>query len=295
MNTVKSTVKVWLVTGSARGLGLHIAEAVLAAGHKLVATARDTSRLSDLQARYGEQLRVAALDVTDAKAAQAAVQLALSAFGRLDVLVNNAGFGHIAAFEQTTDEDFRAQIDANFYGVVNLTRAALPSMRAQRSGHIINISSVGGRMGTPGLSAYQSAKWAVGGFTEVLAQEVTPLGIKVIALEPGGMRTDWADVAGSKMPELLEDYQPSVGKLAEMLAAYVGKAAGDPAKVAQVVLGIAAHDNPPAHLLLGSDALHYFGGAEAVRNSAAEAWRAVSLSTDVDASDPMPAFPVSEV
>ena len=293
MNNAMS--KVWIITGSARGLGLHIAEAVLAAGHRLVATARDISRLSDLQARHGEQVRIAALDVTDAKAAQAAVQLALSAFGRLDVLVNNAGFGHLAPFEQTADEDFRAQIDANFYGVVNLTRAVLPTMRAQRSGHIINISSVGGRTGTPGLSAYQSAKWAVGGFTEVLAQEVTPLGIKVISLEPGGMRTDWADIAGSRLPELLADYQPTVGRLAEMLAAYAGKAAGDPAKVAQVVLGIAAHDNPPAHLLLGSDALHYFGAAEAVRNSDAAAWRAVSLATDVDASTPLPPFPVSEV
>ena len=293
MNNAMS--KVWIITGSARGLGLHIAEAVLAAGHRLVATARDISRLSDLQARHGEQVRIAALDVTDAKAAQAAVQLALSAFGRLDVLVNNAGFGHLAPFEQTADEDFRAQIDANFYGVVNLTRAVLPTMRAQRSGHIINISSVGGRTGTPGLSAYQSAKWAVGGFTEVLAQEVTPLGIKVISLEPGGMRTDWADIAGSRLPELLSDYQPTVGRLAEMLAAYAGKAAGDPAKVAQVVLGIAAHDNPPAHLLLGSDALHYFGAAEAVRNSDAAAWRAVSVSTDVDADAPLPPFPVSEV
>jgi NAD(P)-dependent dehydrogenase (short-subunit alcohol dehydrogenase family) len=293
MNTAMS--KVWLVTGSARGLGRHIAEAVLAAGHSLVATARDISGLADLQARYGEQMRVAALDVTDAKAAQAAVQLALSAFGRLDVLVNNAGFGHIAPFEQTADEDFRAQIDANFYGVVSLTRAALPTMREQRSGHIINISSVGGRTGTPGLSAYQSAKWAVGGFTEVLAQEVTPLGIKVVSLEPGGMRTGWGDIAGSRLPELLADYQPTVGRLAEMLAAYGGKAAGDPGKVAQVVLGIAAHDNPPAHLLLGSDALHYFGAAEAVRSSDAAAWRAVSLATDVDASAPLPAFPVSEV
>ncbi|PFH11538.1 NADP-dependent 3-hydroxy acid dehydrogenase YdfG [Collimonas sp. PA-H2] len=293
MNTAMS--KVWLITGSARGLGRHIAEAALAAGHRLVATARDTSRLADLQARYGEQMRVAALDVTDAKAAQAAVQLALSAFGRLDVLVNNAGFGHIAPFEQTADEDFRAQIDANFYGVVNLTHAALPTMREQRSGHIINISSVGGRTGTPGLSAYQSAKWAVGGFTEVLAQEVTPLGIKVVSLEPGGMRTGWGDIAGSRLPELLADYQPTVGRLAEMLAAYVGKAAGDPVKVAQVVLGIADHDSPPAHLLLGSDALHYFESAEAVRTNAAAAWRTVSLSTDVDGHDPVPAFPLGEV
>jgi NAD(P)-dependent dehydrogenase (short-subunit alcohol dehydrogenase family) len=181
--------KTWLVTGGARGLGRHIAEAVLAAGDNLVAMARDPGRLSDLQDRYDDHICVATLDVTDALAARTAVQTATKAFGRLDVLVNNAGFGHVAPFEQATEEDFRAQIDTNFYGVVNLTRAALPVMRRQRSGHIINISSVGGRIGTPGLSAYQSAKWAVGGLTEVLAQEVAPLGIKIVSVEPGGMRT----------------------------------------------------------------------------------------------------------
>lgn len=287
--------KVWLITGSARGLGRHIAERVLAGGDSLVATARDPARLGDLQARYGDRIRVAALDVTDAKAAHDAVALAVAAFGRLDVLVNNAGFGHIAPFEQTTDDDFRAQMDANFYGVVNLTRAALPTMREQRSGHIINISSVGGRMGTPGLSAYQCAKWAVGGFTEVLRPEVTPFGIKVVSVEPGGMRTDWGDIAGSRVPDLLPDYQPSVGALVDMLAAYVGKAAGDPVKVAEVVWRLAAHDNPPAHLLLGSDAMHYFGEAERARTDALAAWRGVSLSTDVDGAHPIPDFPLAPV
>jgi NAD(P)-dependent dehydrogenase (short-subunit alcohol dehydrogenase family) len=280
--------KVWLITGAARGLGRSIAEAVLTAGDQLVATARDPNRLVDLEKRYGDQLRTAALDVTDATAAGAAVQAAIDGFGRLDVLVNNAGFGHVAPFEQAPEEDFRAQIDTNFFGVVNLTRAALPIMRRQRRGHIINISSVGGRIGTPGLSAYQAAKWAVGGFTEVLAQETKPFGVKGVSVEPGGMRTEWAEIARGQMPELLTDYEPSVGVLQNLFKQIAGNEASDPRRVAQVILHLAAHENPPAHLLLGSDALHYFGQVDAARAAAAEQWREVSLSTDATARGPIP-------
>ena len=280
--------KVWLITGAARGLGRSIAEAVLTAGDQLVATARDPNRLVDLEKRYGDQVRTAALDVTDATAAGAAVQAAIDGFGRLDVLVNNAGFGHVAPFEQAPEEDFRAQIDTNFFGVVNLTRAALPIMRRQRGGHIINISSVGGRIGTPGLSAYQAAKWAVGGFTEVLAQETKPFGVKVVSVEPGGMRTEWAEIARGQMPELLTDYEPSVGVLQNQFKQIAGNEASDPGRVAQVILHLAAHENPPAHLLLGSDALHYFGQVDAARAAAAEQWREVSLSTDFTARGPIP-------
>lgn len=282
--------KVWLVTGSARGLGRDIAEAVLAHGDRLVATARDPGQLAELVERYGDQVRAVALDVTDAAAARAAVKAAVDAFGRLDVLVNNAGFGHMVVFEQGSEDDFRAQIDTNFYGVVNLTRAALPVMRAQRSGHILQISSVGGRIGTPGLAAYQSAKWAVGGFTEVLATEVAPLGIKLCSLEPGGMRTGWAAEANSTLGDVLPDYQPSVGAFRGMLKDYQGNETGDPARVAQVVLRLAYHDDPPVHLLLGSDALHFFGEVEKQRTAAAERWREVSRSTDFNAGA-MPAFP----
>jgi NAD(P)-dependent dehydrogenase (short-subunit alcohol dehydrogenase family) len=280
--------KVWLITGAGRGLGRSIAEAVLASGNQLVATARDLSRLADLMKRYDGQIRTAVLDVTDANAAGAAVQAAVDGFGRLDVLVNNAGFGHVAPFEQAPEEDFRAQIDTNFFGVVNLTRAALPIMRRQRRGHIINISSVGGRIGTPGLSAYQAAKWAVGGFTEVLAQETKPFGVKVVSVEPGGMRTEWAEIARGQMPELLTDYEPSVGVLQNLFKQIAGNEASDPGRVAQVILRLAAHENPPAHLLLGSDALQYFGQVDAARAAAAEQWREVSLSTDVTAGGPIP-------
>ena len=287
--------KVWLVTGSASGLGRDIAEAVLAAGdHRLLATARNPEQLSELSARYGDRVRTVPLDVTDPAAAQAAVQLALDQFGRLDVLVNNAGFAHIAPFEQLDTADFRAQIETNLFGVINVTRAALPVMRQQRSGHIIHISSVGGRTGTPGLSAYQAAKWAVGGFTEVLAQEVGHLGIKVTAVEPGGMLTNWASRAASDLPRIDPDYLPSVGRVTERLEKYRAAPAGDPKKVAAVVVRLASHAAPPMHLLLGSDAVHFAGLADAAREASGELWRPVSLATDFAATGPIPAFPPEE-
>jgi NAD(P)-dependent dehydrogenase (short-subunit alcohol dehydrogenase family) len=272
-------------------LGRDIAEAVLSAGDRLVATARDPKQLNDLVTRYGDNVRAAALDVTDAEAAKSAVQVAIDAFGRLDVLVNNAGFAHIGPFEQLDPEDFRSQIETNLFGVVNVTRAALPFMRRQKAGHIIQVSSVGGRIASPGLSAYQAAKWAVGGFTEVLAQEVGHLGIKVTALEPGGMLTNWANRAAADLAPMDPDYLPSVGAVTRMLEQYRGKAAGDPKKVAEVVVKLAAYGSPPPHLLLGSDAVHFAGEADAAREASGKLWRSVSLATDFAATGPIPAFP----
>ena len=281
--------KVWLVTGSASGLGRNIVEAVLASGDRLVATARDTQRLEDLVKKYGDQVRTASLDVTDEKGALAAVQVAVKAFGRLDVVVNNAGFGDIAPFEQLSPERFKAVIDTNFYGVVYMTRAALPIMRKQKSGCILQISSVGGRIAAiPGNSSYHAAKWAVGGFTESLATEVAPFGVKVCALEPGGIRTNWGARAHRDTPDLLPDYEPSVGAFLNRLKSHWGQENSDPAKVAQVVLRLAASDQLPAHLLLGSDAVLYADQAEATRSADAEHWREVSVSTDVDASRALP-------
>src|SRR5262245_13197992 len=169
--------KVWFVTGSASGLGRHIADAVLASDDRLVATARDPRRLADLVEKHGERVRTAALDVVDEAAAAAAVNAAVEAFGRLDVVVNNAGYGDVAPFEQLSSDRFKAVIDTNFYGVVNVTRAALPIMRKQKSGCILQISSVGGRLARPGSAGYHAAKWAVGGFIESLAQEVATFGV----------------------------------------------------------------------------------------------------------------------
>jgi NAD(P)-dependent dehydrogenase (short-subunit alcohol dehydrogenase family) len=280
--------KVWLVTGSASGLGRNIAEAVLASGDRLVATARDPRRLEDLVKKYGAQVRTAPLDVADEDAAKAAVQVAVEAFGRLDVVVNNAGYGDVAPFEQLSAERFKAVIDTNFYGVVNVTRAAIPIMRKQRSGCILQISSVGGRLAVPGSTPYHAAKWAVGGFTESLAQEVAPFGVRVCALEPGGMRTNWGSRAHQDVPELLPDYEPSVGAIIKALASLWGKENSDPAKVAQVVLRLAVSDRLPAHLLLGSDAVQYAGQAAAARADDEKQWREISVSTDFDASTSLP-------
>src|SRR5579871_477627 len=238
--------KVWLVTGSASGLGRDITEAVLASGARLVATARDPRRLDDVVKKYGDQVRTASLDVADENAANLAVQAAVNAFGRLDVVVNNAGYGDIAPFEQLSSERFKAVVDTNFYGVVNVTRAALPIMRKQKSGCILQISSVGGRLARPGSTPYHAAKWAVGGFTESLAQEVASFGVKVCALEPGGMRTNWGVRANKETPVLLPDYEPSVGAVVKALESYWGQETSDPSKVAQLILRLADSDQLPA-------------------------------------------------
>ena len=272
--------KVWLVTGAAKGLGRDIAIAALEHGDNVVASARTPALLDDLLAKYGACVRSVALDVTDENAAHSAVQFSVAEFGRIDVLVNNAGYGHVVPFEHMTSADFREQMDTNFFGVVNLTRAVVPRMRAQRSGHIIHISSVGGRTGTAGLSAYQSAKWAVGGFTEVMAQELAPFGVKVTTLEPGGMRTNWGFIAKDAAANVSPDYETTVGVVKGFMEQYVGREAGDPARVAQIVVKVAAHDQPPVHLLIGSDAYMYATATDAARTEDALRWRAVSDCSD---------------
>src|SRR5262249_22885169 len=274
--------KVWLVTGSASGLGRNIAQAVLASGDSLVATARDPRLLEDLVQKYGDHVRAVPLDVADEGAAHAAVRVAVDAFRHLDVVVNNAGYGDVAPFEQLSSERFKAVMDTNFYGVVYLTRAALPIMRKQKSGCILQISSVGGRLALPGSAGYHAAKWAVGGFTESLAQEVAPFGVKVCALEPGGMRTNWGIRAKQETPPLLPEYVPSVGAVIKALESYWGNEISDPAKVAQLILRLTTSDHLPAHLLIGSDAVEFADQAEATRKTDAERWREVSVSTDVN-------------
>ncbi|SEG87664.1 NADP-dependent 3-hydroxy acid dehydrogenase YdfG [Actinacidiphila yanglinensis] len=276
--------KVFLVTGSSRGLGREIVTAALAAGHRVVATARDPRSLRDLVAAHGDRVHATALDVTDPAAAERAVREAVEVFGRLDVVVNNAGQADRASLEDTTLEAFRRQIDTNFYGTVHLSRAALPVLRGQGGGHIIQVSSLGGRIASPGMSAYQSAKWAVGGFSEVLATEVAPLGIKVTVLEPGGMRTDWA---GSSMavPPVSAPYQATVGAAVEAMRGFAEQASGDPAKVARAVLAVADLDEPPLRLLLGTDAYTYGRAAWAARLEEDAKWEHLSVSTDHDETE----------
>lgn len=272
--------KVWLITGSARGLGRSIAEAVLEHGDQLVATARDTQQLADLVGHYGENVKAVALDVKDGEQARGAVKAAVETFGRLDVVVNNAGYGNVAAIEETTDDDFRDQIETNLWGVINVTRAALPMLRRQRSGQFIQISSVGGRVGgSAGLGAYQTAKWGVEGFSEVLAKEVAHLGIRVLIVEPGFMTTDWA---GSSMhiTEPGADYQEPIGQRIQMMSQWDENSGSDPQKVAQAILKVLDEADPPLRLLMGSNALQLAIAKDESTLAEAHKWQAVSSSTD---------------
>jgi NAD(P)-dependent dehydrogenase (short-subunit alcohol dehydrogenase family) len=271
--------KVWLITGSGNGLGRDIAEAALAAGNSVVAGARRTEELGPLVAQYGERVKPVKLEVRDEAAAKAAVQLAVDTFGRLDVLVNNAGYGQFAPVEQMSAEDFRAVVDTCFYGVVYTTRAAVPVMRKQKSGHIFQVSSVGGRHAVPGNTPYHAAKWAVGGFSDSLAMEVAPFGVKICTLEPGGIRTNWARRAAQNAPDLLPEYEASVGSFLKILRGLEGRLEGDPRKIADVILQLANSDEVPVRLILGVDAEKRVRQAEAARAAEAEKWRYLTVST----------------
>jgi NAD(P)-dependent dehydrogenase (short-subunit alcohol dehydrogenase family) len=275
------TGQVWFITGSSRGLGRSVAEEALAAGHKVVATARKTSALDDLAERYGDQLLTVPLDVTDPAQARDAVARACERFGRIDVVVNNAGYADLAPVEEVSLDAFRAQVDAVFFGTVHVTKAALPVFRRQGSGYFIQVTSIGGRLTAPGLAAYQSAKFAVEGFSSVLRQEVAPLGIRVTLAEPGAMRTDWA---GSSMdiPAFGSGYQATVGTVAKHLRETSGTEPIDPAKVARAFLDLADNPQPPLHLVLGRDAVDHI--ARTMRDTAAEDERWAHIGQSVDFS-----------
>jgi NAD(P)-dependent dehydrogenase (short-subunit alcohol dehydrogenase family) len=272
--------RVWLITGSSRGFGRELTRAVLESGDRVLATARRPEQLADLLDEFGDRGRTTALDVTDGDAARAAVQMAIEAFGGLDVVVNNAGYANSAAIEEVDEEDFRAQVETNFFGVVNVTRAALPVFRRQRSGVFVQFSSIGGRVGgTPGISAYQAAKFAVEGFSEVLANEVKPFGVKVIIVEPGAFRTDWQG-SSMQLHNVGADYEPTVGESHRMRQRTDGEQPGDPARAARIILDIVGLDDPPRRLLLGAGAVAMARAASEQRAAELEQWAQLSESAD---------------
>jgi NADP-dependent 3-hydroxy acid dehydrogenase YdfG len=258
--------QVWFVTGASRGLGRSVIEQALGAGHRVVGTARRIDALSEFEQSYPGRFLALPLDVTDAARAQSAIGETVSAFARLDVVVNNAGYANIAPIEEIDLEDFRSQVEAVFLGTVYVTKAALPVFHAQGSGHFIQVTSIGGRLTSPGLSAYQAAKFAVEGFSGVLAQEVAGLGITVTLAEPGAMRTDWA---GSSMAvaQRSPDYAPTV----------------DPDRVARAFVQIAGLNDPPLHLLLGSDAVDLAAAALQKTTEEDQQWAQLGRSVDFDA------------
>ncbi|MFC6102366.1 oxidoreductase [Olivibacter domesticus] len=274
-------VKIWFITGSSRGLGRSLTEAVLANNDYVVATTRNPAQLADLVSKHPDKILPVTLDVTNKGEIIRAVDLAIKQFGRIDVLVNNAGFGITGATEAFTDEQVRSQLETNLYAPIAITRAVLPYMRKQRHGRILQISSIGGRVGSLGLTIYQAAKFGLGGFTEALTAEVAPLGIKVTAVEPGGFRTDWAGTSMTYAPRV-EGYETTVDKRIDFFANGSFVPTGDPAKAAKIMIDLVEHPVPPVHLVLGSDAAGILKVADERRKTEFEAWMPITLSSDHD-------------
>jgi NAD(P)-dependent dehydrogenase (short-subunit alcohol dehydrogenase family) len=271
--------QVWLITGSSRGLGRAFTGAVLAAGHSVVAGARNPDQLVDLRSRFGEKILPVSLDVTKEVQAKAAIDAAITHFGRLDVLVNNTGYGNVSPVEDTPLDDFRAQIETNLFGVIIMTKAVLPYFRERKAGHIIQVTSIAGRLGPMGRAPYAAAKFGVEGFSESLSKEIGPLGVKVTIIEPGGFRTDFAGTSTDLRPGRPE-YDSTVGATVRFQRDYNGKQPGDPAKAAAVLLHIASLREPPLRLLLGSDCYSAVEKSALDKLESDRQWKNLSVSTD---------------
>jgi NAD(P)-dependent dehydrogenase (short-subunit alcohol dehydrogenase family) len=269
---------VWLITGCSTGFGRELVRAVLAKGHRAVATARNPATLDDFASN--PNVLVAALDVTDPDQIGRAVTQAIARFGQIDVLVNNAGYGYLSAVEEGEDDEVRAMFEVNVFGLANMTKAVLPGMRQRRSGHIVNISSMGGLIGFPGIGYYNATKFAVEGLSEALARECAPLGIKVIAVEPGPFRTDWAGRSLKTPKKPIADYADTAGARRNGIQNYSGKQPGDPARAAEAIVAAVAAPNPPLHLVLGRVAYDLTAAKLKEFQSDMEAWRDLSLGAD---------------
>lgn len=247
--------KVWFITGCSSGFGRLLAEAALKRGDRVVATARDEGKIIDVTDAYPQTALALTVDVTDKNTILIAVQDAIETFGQIDVLVNNAGYGLIGAAEEADDDEIEQIVATNVFGVVDMTRAVLPGMRSRKSGHIVNMSSAAGVVGTAGVSLYNLTKFAVEGFSEGLALEVAPLGIRVSIIEPGPFRTDFFGRSASFAQNRIADYEATAGKFREWFEAENGKQKGDPQKAVDAILNIADSPEPPLRLLLGASAL----------------------------------------
>ena len=276
-----NTTQTWFITGTSSGFGLAFAQHALAQGHRVVATARRVDALAGLVAQAPDRVLALELDVNVAGAAEAAVAAAVARFGRIDVLVNNAGYGVVGALEETSDADLRALMNTNFFGAMAVTRAALPVLRAQKSGAIVNISSLGGQLSFAGFSAYSASKFALEGASEALAQEVAPFGIKVLIVEPGQFRTQLAGSGMRHMP-VIEAYQPVVGATREFAHSMHNTQAGDPRKAAAAIAKALEAQHTPLRLQLGGDSVDAVRAHAQAMLKEMEAWEAVSRSTDFD-------------
>lgn len=247
--------KVWFITGCSTGFGRQLALEVLEGGYRAVVTARKPEDIQDIVAQYPDTAIAIKLDVTKPDEVTASVNEALAKFGQIDVLVNNAGIGYFGAIEESEDEEVRRMFEINFFGLANMTRAVLPTMRKQRSGHIVNIASIGGLVGFPGVGFYNATKFAVDGYSEALSKEVKPLGIKVTVIAPSGFRTDWAGRSANDTKIKIDDYNATAHTNQGNIRGYSGKQPGDPVRAAKAIVKAVEAENPPLRLLLGVGAM----------------------------------------
>jgi NAD(P)-dependent dehydrogenase (short-subunit alcohol dehydrogenase family) len=283
-NSHQNTFKrVWFITGASRGIGALIAEAALADGNAVVATGRNATAIVERLGNSAALLPVA-LDVSDEAQAKAAVQVAIEKFGRIDVLINNAGFGLLGAVEESTDKDVRRMFDTNVFGLLNVTRAVLPTMRANRSGHVVNISSIGGYRSAAGFGLYCSTKFAVEGITEALHDELKPLGIHATVVEPGYFRTDFLDASSLLVAtDVIDDYDETSGAVRRAAVQINHNQPGDPKKLAAAMIRLIDAQTPPLRLPLGTDTLAAIAAKNAAVTEETEAWKELAASTDFKA------------
>jgi NAD(P)-dependent dehydrogenase (short-subunit alcohol dehydrogenase family) len=273
----------WLVTGCSTGIGREIARSALEAGHQVVVTSRRVADVADLADAHPDTAVAVALDVTDKHQIALAVAAAHEEIGGVDVLVNNAGYGYLSAVEEGDDAEVRALFDTNYFGTVDMTKAVLPGMRAQGSGHVVNISSMTGLVANPPNAYYSSTKFAMEALTEALAKEVAPLGIKVTAIEPGAFRTDWAKRSMHESATPIDDYAADVGARKELIKAFADHLPGDPRKVAEAVLMVVGLDEPPLRLLLGADVLQAAREKYTALLASIDEWESVTLDVNFPA------------
>lgn len=275
-----ATPRVWFITGASTGFGRLLAEEVLSRGERVIATARDLSKIEDLATQHPETARAFALDVTKPDEITAVANQTIEAFGHVDVLVNNAGYGVNGAIEEVSEEEFEPMFQTNIYGTIRTTRAFLPHFRERHSGHIFNLSSIGGLVGGAGWGFYNTTKFAVEGFSEALAAEMKPLGVHVTLVEPGPFRTDFLGRSGKLAAVELPDYADTAGKAREYLRTQAGKQPGDPQRAIEAILTVANDPNPPVHLLLGKPALTRFRDKLALWEKEIATWEPLTLGAD---------------
>jgi NAD(P)-dependent dehydrogenase (short-subunit alcohol dehydrogenase family) len=278
--TESNKQRVWFITGSSTGFGRDLAEQALRRGDMVVATARKPEQIAEIAKEFPQTALVLPLDVTSAASIENAVVGAMSKFGRIDVLVNNAGYGLAGAIEEATEAEYMPVFETNVFGLIRLTRAVLPYLRAQKSGHIVNLSSIGGLIGSPGWGFYNASKFAVEGFSEALAAELKPLGIAVTIIEPGPFRTDFLGRSGVEALARIPDYDPTAGKTREYFHDQAGKQPGDPAKAVQAILDVVDAGKPPLHLLLGKLALTRFRTRLDVWKQDLDQWESLTIGAD---------------